>query len=160
ASAKLPSPLLDRVHQLEADLPTPRRGLALADATPIDERVFIRGSHKNLGEVVPRRFLEAIGGTSQQPDLNGSGRLDLARRMLDPSCPLVPRVMVNRIWQHHFGEGIVRSVDDFGFLGQRPTHPELLDYLASEFARQGWSIKKMHRKLLLTSAYQMASVTH
>jgi hypothetical protein len=147
-----PSPLLDKVRQLEAALPTPRRGLALAAGTPIDEHVFIRGSHKKLGEVVPRRFLEAIVGNR-----NGGDRLDLARHLLDPSCPLVPRVMVNRIWQHHFGEGIVRSVDDFGVLGQRPTHPELLDFLAAEFVRQGWSVKKMHRFMLLSSTYQMPS---
>jgi len=146
--------LCDKVRQIEASLPTPRRGLALQAGTPIDERVFLRGSHKKLGEVAPRRFLEAIVG-----DTPGGDRLDLARRLLDPSCPLLPRVMVNRIWQHHFGEGIVRSVDDFGALGQRPTHPELLDFLAAEFVRQGWSVKKMHRLMLLSSAYQMASTS-
>jgi hypothetical protein len=147
-----PSALFDKVKQIEEALPTPRRGLALAEGTPVDEHVFIRGSHKKLGEVAPRRFLEAIVG-----DTPGGDRLDLARRLLDPSCPLVPRVLVNRIWQHHFGEGIVRSVDDFGVLGQRPTHPELLDFLAAEFVGQGWSIKRMHRLMLLSSAYQMAS---
>ncbi|HEY1862010.1 MAG TPA: DUF1553 domain-containing protein, partial [Gemmataceae bacterium] len=87
----------------------------------------------------------------------GSGRLELAKRMLDPSNPVLPRVMVNRLWHYHFGEGIVRSTDDFGVQGQPPTHPELLDYLASEFVRQGWSIKKMHRLMVRSSAYRMAS---
>jgi hypothetical protein len=151
-AGRLTSALCDKVRQLEESLPTPRRGLALEPGTPIDESVFIRGSHKKLGEAAPRRFLEAIVG-----DVPGGDRLDLARRMLDTSCPLVPRVMVNRIWQHHFGEGNVRSVDDFGVLGQRPTHPELLDFLAAEFVRQGWSVKKMHQLMLLSSAYQMAS---
>src|SRR5205807_2233355 len=88
---------------------------------------------------------------------NGSGRLELAQRIVDPANPLLARVMVNRLWQHHFGEGIVRSVDNFGLLGETPTHPDLLDFLATEFVRQGWSIKKMHRLLLLSSTYQMAS---
>jgi hypothetical protein len=83
--------------------------------------------------------------------------LELARRLVDPSNPLAARVMVNRIWQHHFGEGIVRSPDDFGRMGQPPTHPELLDYLAAEFIRGGWSIKHMHRLMLQSSTYRMSS---
>src|SRR5205807_2397537 len=101
AEAKPLAPLLEKVRQIDESLPAPRRGPALEEGTPLDERVFIRGSHKKLGEVVPRRFLEALVG-----DQPGGDRLDLARRMLDPSCPLVPRVLVNRLWQHHFGEGI------------------------------------------------------
>src|SRR5262249_18843104 len=134
---------------------------------------YIRGNPKNLGDEVPRRFLEALGGTSPRLAATGgsdqgSGRLDLARRMVDPSNPLLARVMVNRIWKHHFGEGIVRSVDNFGVLGELPTHPELLDWLAADFmapsfsgepkASAGpWSIKRMHRLMLLSSTYQMAS---
>src|SRR6185436_3554550 len=124
-----------------------------------NESVYIRGNPKNLGEKVPRRLLEALGGTDPSlsvavtlpPGEKGnSGRLDLARRMVDPSNPLVSRVMVNRLWKHHFGEGIVRSVDNFGVLGELPTHPELLDYLAMEFIKRGWSIKAMHRLLVLS----------
>jgi hypothetical protein len=110
-----------------------------------------------LGEEAPRRFLEAIAGPNQSAPHEGSGRLELAERMLRPTNALVPRVLVNRLWQHHFGEGIVRSPDDFGVQGEGPTHPELLDYLANEFVRNGWSIKKMHRLMVLSSTYRMAS---
>jgi hypothetical protein len=150
--------LLHQYQQLEASLAQPRRALAMQDGTPVDDRVSIRGSHKNLGELVPRRFLEVFGGTEQPAPRHGSGRLELARRMVDPAkTPIVPRVMVNRLWQHHFGDGIARSPDDFGVLGQLPTHSELLDYLAAEFVRRGWSLKQMHRMMLLSSTYQMAS---
>jgi len=144
---------------MEASLPTPRRALAMLDGTPVDEHVFIRGNHKKLGDVVPRRFLEVFGGQQSQAAKAGSGRLELARRMVDPGLtPIVPRVMVNRVWKQHFGEGIVRSTDDFGVLGQTPTHPELLDFLAGEFVKNGWSLKKLHRQILLSSTYQMSSV--
>ena len=139
-------------------LPTATRALAMTEGSPINEKVFIRGNHKNLGEEVPRRFLEVFGGTSGAPSEKTSGRLDLTRQLLDPArTPIVPRVIVNRLWQHHFGAGIVRSPDDLGVLGQAPTHPELLDYLAAELIKNDWSIKKMHRLMLLSSAYQMAS---
>jgi hypothetical protein len=152
--------LLARCRQLEDGLDEPKKAMAMADGTGENEHVFIRGSHKNLGPEVPRRFLEAIGGGKQPAPAVGSGRLALARRLVDPGNPLPPRVLVNRLWQHHFGEGIVRSPDNFGVLGERPTHPELLDFLAGEFVRRGWSIKKMHRLLLLSSTYQMASRTN
>jgi cytochrome c553 len=155
-SAKLKE-LQEQFQRLEAALPVPRRALAMADGTPWNEHVFVRGNPKVLGEEVQRRFLEALGGDRQPVPAVGSGRLELARRMTDPANPLLARVMVNRIWQHHFGEGIVRSVDNFGVLGERPTNPALLDYLAAEFVRQGWSVKQMHRLMLLSSTYQMAS---
>jgi hypothetical protein len=147
----------ERIRALEATIPKPRRAMAMADGTGLNEHVFIRGSHKNLGPEAPRQFLEAIAGPNQPAPARSSGRLELAKRMLDPSNPLLPRVMVNRLWHHHFGEGIVRSTDDFGVQGQPPTHPELLDYLAAEFVRQGWSIKKMHRLMVLSNSYRMAS---
>jgi cytochrome c553 len=147
----------DRIREIEATIPKPRRAMAMADGTGLNEHVFIRGSHKSLGPEAPRQFLEAIAGPNQPMPVQGSGRLELAKRMLDPSNPLLPRVMANRLWHHHFGEGIVRSTDDFGVQGQPPTHPELLDYLATEFVRQGWSIKRMHRMMVLSSAYRMAS---
>jgi hypothetical protein len=149
--------LQETYRQTEATLPSPRRAIAMADGTAWNEPVHIRGSHKNLGPEVPRRFLEAIAGNGQPAPSHGSGRLELAQRMIDPSNPLLPRVMVNRLWQHHFGEGLVRSVDNFGILGETPTHRELLDYLSREFVRQGFSIKKMHRLLLLSSTFRMAS---
>jgi hypothetical protein len=150
--------LLEQYSHLEAELATPRRALALADGTPVDECVFLRGNPKLVGERVPRRFLEAFGGACETAPPQASGRRELAQRLVDPAAtPIVPRVIVNRLWQHHFGRGIVASPDDFGVLGQAPTHPELLDYLATELVRQGWSLKKMHRLMFLSSTYQMAS---
>lgn len=153
------APALPPIRSIDVDkeLPTPTRVIAIADGTGEDERIFIRGNHKTLGEVAPRQFLEAIAGAEQSRPQRGSGRLDLARRIVDLGNPLTARVMVNRIWKHHFGEGIVRSVDDFGVMGQPPSHPALLDYLATEFIRRGWSIKKLHRLMVLSSTYRMAS---
>jgi hypothetical protein len=90
---------------------------------------------------------------------SGSGRLELARRLVDPvASPLTPRVLVNRLWKHHFGEGIVKSTDDFGAMGREPTHPELLDWLASRFVEGAWSIKSIQRLIVTSSAYRMSSV--
>lgn len=141
----------------EKNLPISRRAMAMADGTGEDENVFIRGSHKTQGEKSPRRFLQVLGG--QAPvDQAGSGRLELARAMVDPSRnPLVPRVIVNRIWKHHFGVGLAPTPDDLGHMGARPTHPELLDYLASQFVREGWSLKGLHRSIVLSSTYRQGS---
>jgi hypothetical protein len=146
--------LAERIRDLEAKIPTPRRAPAMRDGTGINEHVFVRGNPKNLGVVAPRAFLEAFG----QPPFraSGSGRVELAKALTDPANPLVARVIVNRLWKHHFGEGIVRSPDDFGLQGQRPTHPELLDWLASEFVGS-WSVKKMHRLMVLSGAYRQSS---
>lgn len=138
--------------------PESRLALALLDARGADEQVFIRGSYKAPGERVPRRFLEALAGPAPLPTGPGSGRLELARQMTDPELdPLLARVMVNRLWHHLFGRGIVASTDNFGVLGERPTHPELLDFLADEFVRGGWSVKAMLRTLVLSSTYRMDS---
>jgi hypothetical protein len=135
-----------------------RLAMAMMDGNGVDERVFIRGSHKALGEVVPRRFLEALAGPGRIATPHGSGRLELARQVTDPALnPLVARVLVNRVWHHLFGRGIVASVDNFGVLGDRPTHPELLDYLADRFVRDGWSVKRLVRALVLSRAYAMSS---
>jgi mono/diheme cytochrome c family protein len=147
----------ERQSAVESQLAAPRRAMALADGSAENERVFIRGSHKTLGEEVPRRFLEALGGTRTEPPQTGSGRLELARTIVSPENPLPARVIVNRLWHHHFGSGLVRSTDDFGVMGQRPTHPELLDYLAGQLVREGWSIKGIHRLMVLSSTYQMSS---
>src|SRR5207244_9668788 len=96
-------------------------------------------------------------GEGQPLPRAGSGRLELARRMTEEAWELPARVIVNRLWQHHFGAGLVRSPDDFGHQGERPTHPELLDWLAVELRRQGWSLKAMHRLMVLSSTYRMAS---
>jgi hypothetical protein len=157
AAQKKLAGLLKQCQRLEATLPEPQKVMAMADGTGENEHVFIRGSPKNLGPEVPRRLLEAIAGPDQPAPGRGSGRLDLARRMVHSSNPLLPRVLVNRLWLHHFGEGIVRSPDNFGVLGERPTHPELLDYLAGEFVRRGWSVKHMRRLMVLSSTYRMSS---
>jgi len=152
------SAALDEARAIEDRLPDPTLALAIADGTGMDERVHLRGSHKNLGEVVPRRFLRALSGSESSGHEGGSGRDDLARRIVDPGAnPLVPRVLVNRLWKHHFGEGIVRSADDFGAMGQAPSHPELLDWLAGELVAGGWSIKAIHRLMVTSSTYRMAS---
>ncbi len=153
--------LLKGYRQIEASLPAPQRAPALADGTGENENVFHRGDYKALKELVPRESIGAAlcGPAGRKLDDAGSGRLELARRLVNPSNPLIARVMVNRLWQHHFGQGIVRTPDDFGRMGQPPSHPELLDYLATEFVKHGWSIKKMHRMMVLSSTYQMSSQT-
>jgi hypothetical protein len=123
-----------------------------------DVHVHVRGRYDRLGKLVPRRFPRILAGENQTPITLGSGRMELARWIASPANPLTARVMVNRIWQHHFGEGIVRTAGNFGKLGERPTHPELLDYLAQQFIQSGWSIKAMHRAIMLSATYQQASV--
>ena len=131
---------------------------AMFEGTSFDESLLIRGSAKNLGAVVPRRFLEAIAGDRPIVDpAGGSGRLELARQIVDPAEPFAGRVIVNRVWHHLFGRGIVASTDNFGVLGELPTHPELLDFLAGRFMKEGWSVKRLIRELVLTRTYQMTS---
>jgi hypothetical protein len=122
-----------------------------------DSPIYLRGNHNNLGRTVPRHFPRVIAGDSQPPITHGSGRLELARWIASANNPLTACVMVNRIWQHHFGDGIVRSANNFGKRGQLPTQPELLDYLARRFVESGWSIKAMHRLIMLSSVYQESS---
>jgi hypothetical protein len=123
-----------------------------------DVRVHIRGRYDRLGELVPRHFPRILAGDSQPPITQGSGRMQLARWIAGRDNPLTARVMVNRLWQQHFGEGLVRTPGNFGKLGQPPSHPELLDYLARMFVDHGWSMKAMHRAIMLSSAYQQSSV--
>lgn len=135
-----------------------RLALAICDGNGVDERVFIRGSPKNLGTPAPRRFLEALAGPKPLASARGGGRLELAQQMTDPAInPFIARVLVNRVWHHLFGRGLVASVDNFGVLGEAPTHPELLDYLADRFVQEGWSLKKLIRSLVLSGTYQMSS---
>ncbi|HEV3263186.1 MAG TPA: DUF1553 domain-containing protein [Gemmataceae bacterium] len=122
-----------------------------------DARVYLRGNPKKLGKTVPRGFPRVLAGDRQERITHGSGRLQLARWITRPDNPLTARVMVNRIWQHHFGEGIVRTANNFGKLGERPTHPELLDYLADRFVESRWSVKALHRLIMLSSAYQQCT---
>jgi len=132
--------------------------LVLADREPEpNPRVFKRGSASRLGEEVPRQFLQVIAGAKREPFRQGSGRLELARAITSPDNPLTARVMVNRIWQHHFGAGLVKTPSDFGLRAEAPSHPELLDWLARRFIAAGWSVKAMHRLILSSAVYQQAS---
>jgi hypothetical protein len=123
-----------------------------------DVRVHVRGKYDRLGKLAPRRFPRIIAGDSQPKIAQGSGRLELARWIANRSNPLTARVFVNRVWQHHFGEGLVRTPGNFGKLGQPPSHPELLDYLAKTFMDSGWSIKQLHKAIMLSSTYQQGSI--
>ncbi len=122
-----------------------------------EERVRVGGDPDNLGEAVPHRFLSILCDGQPQPFAKGSGRLELAEAIASPRNPLTARVMVNRIWQHHFGAGIVRTPSDFGRMGDRPSDPELLDYLASRFIESGWSVKALHREIMLSATYALSA---
>ncbi|MGE3315533.1 MAG: DUF1553 domain-containing protein, partial [Planctomycetaceae bacterium] len=147
------------IEKLKANSPAaPPRGMVMNDSPQaVDPVVFIRGNAGRPGNKVPRRFPQAVGDFGTKPFAKGSGRLELAQAIASPQNPLTARVIVNRVWMHHFGAGIVRTASDFGVRGTPPSHPELLDYLASWFMREGWSIKKLHKQILLSSAYQQAS---
>jgi len=149
--------LKERRSSLDSRIPESAFAMIARDENPRDVRVHIRGNHKNLGDEVPRRFLQVVAGSDQSPVLHGSGRLPLAEWIARRENPLTARVLVNRIWKHHFGQGIVRSLDNFGKTGEEPTHPELLDFLANRFVEAGWSVKALHRMLVLSSAYAMSS---
>jgi hypothetical protein len=123
-----------------------------------DVPIHIRGSYTRPGAVVPRRLPAFFVGTDQPPITHGSGRLEVARWVAARDNPLTARVLVNRVWQHHFGEGIVRTPNNFGKLGEPPTHPALLDWLAARCVADGWSVKALHRRIMLSAAYQQASV--
>ncbi|MBI2947722.1 MAG: DUF1553 domain-containing protein [Verrucomicrobia bacterium] len=139
----------------------PPEAIIAAAYSPSPQKEERAGERRPVGHSHPDSSgpSEGKSGTRWNASLpaTGSGRLELARRLVDPSNPLIARVMVNRIWKHHFGEGIVRTPDDFGRMGQPPTHPELLDYLADQFVRHGWSIKEMHRLMMNSAVYQQAS---
>jgi hypothetical protein len=132
---------------------------AVEEDRPYAQKVFIRGDYNTVGEDAPKTFPLVIAGKDRLTIGEGttSGRKELAEWLASESNPLTARVMVNRVWTWHFGEGIVRTPDNFGRMGERPTHPELLDDLADAFMRDGWSLKKLHRRLLLSNTYQMAS---
>jgi hypothetical protein len=122
-----------------------------------DVRVHIRGRYDRLGKLVPRCFPRIIAGENQQPITEGSGRLQLARWVASADNPLTPRVIVNRVWQQHFGEGLVRTPGNFGKQGEPPTNPELLDHLARVLIDSGWSLKTLHRTIMLSAVYQQGS---
>ena len=144
-------------QKYEAQLRYGTRALAMADGNGVDEFVFLRGNHKTPGDLVHRRFLEAF--ENQPADYPGSGRLELAERMTHESRDLLARVTVNRLWLHHFGRGLAATPDNLGRLGTEPSHPGLLDALASEFVRGGWRLKPLHKAMVLTATYRQSSQT-
>ncbi|MBS1825113.1 MAG: PSD1 domain-containing protein [Acidobacteria bacterium] len=154
-----------RVAQLRAEYdelqrtlpPEPAMASAVADGPIVDQRLFVRGDHLNPGEPVAKHFLSVLSG-GDQPKVAGSGRLELAQWLTRRDHPLTARVMVNRIWQWHFGEALVRTPNNWGTTGEKPAHPELLDYLAHQFVQSGWSVKAMHRLIVLSNAYRMSAM--
>jgi cytochrome c553 len=131
---------------------------SLADAsTPTTMKVHLRGNPATLGESAPHAFLAVLSPEKGTPFPRASGRLELARAIASKNNPLTARVLVNRIWEHHFGRGLVATPSNFGKLGDRPSHPELLDYLAARFMDQGWSLKNLHRQIMLSSTYQLGT---
>jgi len=144
-------------RKLEAAVPVPQRAPGLVEGDARDMPLFVRGDHKQPDEVVPRRFLEAFDAKPFKTHY--SGRRELAEAMLQADNPLVARVIVNRVWHHLFGRGLVATPDNFGKLGALPTHPELLDYLATRFVSEGWSLKKLIRELALTRTFQLSAVS-
>ncbi len=152
----------EEITRLEQAVPKFSEVMAVADMKPENLKIHLRGSHLTLGREVPRQLPRILTSNVPQPFAEGSGRLQLAQWLVSPSHPLTSRVMVNRVWQWHFGQGLVRSVDNFGRLGERPSHPALLDWLADELSRgerNSWSLKSLHRQLTALATYRM-STTH
>lgn len=162
-TAKTFASATEHQRNIEGRFPVAQWTMALTDGTAEDEHLLIRGNPRKPGDAVAREFLTALqpytheGRLGPDNELVGSGRLELAECLASPANPLTARVLVNRLWQHHFGRGIVPTPDDFGKMGQPPSHPELLDWLAAEFLRSGWSIKHMHRLMLASAVYQQSS---
>jgi hypothetical protein len=147
--------LVAEYRRLEAGVPEVRRAPGVIEADSFDQALFVRGDNKKPAGIIPRRYLEAFDTrafVTQQ-----SGRLELAEKIASPDNPLTSRVMVNRLWHHVFGRGLVGTVDNFGRLGDQPSHPELLDYLAKRLVGQQWSVKAQLRELLLTDAFRRSS---
>lgn len=154
-SRTLATALVQRYRALEASLPQPVRVPGVIESEGVDANLFVQGDHKRMGEVVKRRFLDAID--NQPFQTKGSGRLELAAHLTDATNPLTDRVIVNRLWHHVFGNGLVGTLDNFGRLGEKPSHSELLDWLAATFRSEGGSMKTMLRRLLLTDAFARSS---
>jgi len=148
------------IHDLHLSSPgSPPRAMSLEESkTPPPFPIFRRGNPLDRGDVVDAHFLTALSDPKEPPFRDGQRRLGLAKAIVSPTNPLTRRVLINWVWQNHFGQGLVRTPDDFGTRGTPPTHPQLLDYLASTFSDEGWSIKKLHRKIMLSDVYQQAAV--
>ncbi|MBC7821000.1 MAG: DUF1553 domain-containing protein, partial [Planctomycetaceae bacterium] len=150
--------LTKQYRQTEAELALPRVIAGVGDGGPgIEQPVFARGDCARPGDAVPRRYLEALSPSRDSFAAAGSGRLELAERIASADNPLTARVIVNRVWHHLFGTGLVRTVDDFGHVGEQPSHPELLDHLARQFVEDGWSVKRLIRSLVLTRTFQLSN---
>jgi hypothetical protein len=147
------------LNRLDATHPgAPIRAMAVADnPQPQNARIFLRGNPNNPGNEVPRQFLQILAGNGRQPFTKGSGRLELALAIASGENPLTARVMANRVWLHHFGEGLVTTPDDFGLRCDPPSHPELFDFLAACLMEDGWSLKRLHRRLMASRIYRQAS---
>lgn len=143
-------------QKLAAELPVVPSAMSVVDAAPTDAAIHYRGSHLTLGPVVPRGFPVVLRNESSPKIETGSGRRELTDWLTSRESPLTARVIANRLWTWHFGEGIVRSPDNFGKLGDAPTHPELLDWLATQLVADGWRLKDLHREILLSSTWQMS----
>jgi hypothetical protein len=146
----------DRQRKLENTPPKVELAYAVFEGKPADARVQMKGDPKRLGAAAPRGNLQILGG-QRLANVAQSGRRELAEWLTDPANPLVARVIVNRVWQYHFGRGIVATPSDFGARGQRPVHPELLDWLATQFVRGGWSFKTLHKLILSSHVYEIAA---
>ena len=138
---------------LDAQLPASAFAMISHDEEPGNVRIHVRGSHQNLGAEVPRGFLQVVSSDARPVADGSSGRLQFADWLTSDARALLARVMVNRVWAHHFGAGLVKSTDNFGLMGEKPAHQELLDALARRFIESGWSLKQLHREILLTEAY-------
>jgi len=150
--------LRDELTRLEKSAPEMPSAMGVTEGTVADTSIHLRGSHLKLGKLAPRRVPRVLAGAHPPTfDNKQSGRLQLARWLVRPDHPLTSRVMVNRIWRWHFCQGLVRTPDNFGKLGERPTNPPLLDWLAHRFMDSGWSIKAMHRLIMHSATYQMNS---
>jgi hypothetical protein len=152
--------LSNSVLALELRPPDVPKAYGVRDGEGRNARIHYKGDARILGEEAPRRWLTLFGGQEIPAGEQGSGRRQLAGWITDPANPLTARVMVNRIWQWHFGQPLVPTPNDFGVRGEAPTHPELLDWLAARFVESGYSVKKMHKLIMLTRAYQLASSHH
>ncbi len=147
-----------RIAEARESLPDePPMANSVAEGDVVRQRVFRRGQHKNPGRAVAKRFPLVLAGTDQPEIASGSGRLELARWLASEANPLAPRVIANRIWLWHFGEGLVRTPNNFGIRGEAPTHPALLDWLARRFIESGWSVKSLHRLIMDSATYRMSS---
>ena len=147
----------ERCRAAERMLPAAVLIASAADGNGLDENLFRRGSHRNAEGAVTRHYLTALSGGRPIGSASNSGRLELARQMVDPANPMTARVQANYLWHHLMGRGLVATVDNFGVLGESPSHPELLDYLAGRLIEKGWSNKKLLREILLSRTYQMSS---